>query len=94
MDLQNIKDKVDILKVYNELTTEIDLKGSGMKVKVNCFYPDHQNEDNSCVLDRNEGVFYCLECKRVGGVVDMIQAICGVEEEAAMRWISENYNLK
>ena len=97
MNLKNIKDKVDILKVYKKLMnseTEINLKNAGLKVYVECFYPEHGDEDNGCVLERSKGGYYCLECRRAGDVVDMIKVICGVNEEDAMNWICQNYNLK
>ena len=51
---QELKRKVDIIKIYEELVNdEIKKEDYGffdLKANVNCFYSDHDDGEKSCVI--------------------------------------------
>ena len=83
-DVQEIKDKVDVVDLINEY---VQLKPAGVNHKGLC--PFHHEKSPSFMANRERHSWHCFGCSKGGDIFTFIEEIEGMEFKEALKYLAD-----
>ena len=87
IDKEELKSKVDMLKLCNILGIEVKRVGSGYKA----LCPFHSESDASFSIDSVRGLYNCFGCNRGGDVIKLVSDVKSVGFKEALGFLGEHF---
>lgn len=89
-DIQQLKAKVDILRVFSELGIALRKKGHLYW----CCCPIHKEKTPSMAVDPVKNTWHCYGCGKGGDAIALLSEVKGLGFYDALKWLAEVFNFE
>lgn len=95
LQLEYIRDKIDIIKILEVLKIEGKIRGK--EFLCNCIFPDHEDKHpsfNISIEGKSKGIFHCFSCGAKGTIFHLVELILNINREDCEKFISKLFNIE